>query len=76
VKGLIPGNKRIVLDLTDLSQMDSMGLGTVVRLLVSAKSSGCKLELINLNRRIRELFGITNLLSAFEICGEQRMKLP
>jgi anti-sigma B factor antagonist len=76
VKQLIPGSKCIVLDLTDLSQMDSMGLGTVVRLLVSAKSSGCRLELVNFNKRIRELLGITNLLSVFEVCGEQRMKLP
>ena len=28
---LIPDSKRIVLDLTDLTHMDSMGLGTVVR---------------------------------------------
>lgn len=76
VRELIPNHKRVVLDLTDLVQMDSMGLGTVVRLLVSAKSAGCRLELINLSKRVRELFGITNLLSAFEVCGEQRTKLP
>jgi anti-sigma B factor antagonist len=76
VKQLIPTCKRIVLDLSDLVQMDSMGLGTIVRLLVSARSSGCKLELINLSKRVRELLGITNLLSVFEVCGEQRIKLP
>jgi anti-sigma B factor antagonist len=76
VKQLIPNYSHVVLDLSDLTQMDSMGLGSIVRLLVSAKSAGCKLELINLSKRVRELFGITNLLSAFEICGEQRIKLP
>lgn len=76
VKQLIPGSSRIVLDLSDLTQMDSMGLGTIVRLLVSARSSGCRLELINLSKRVRELLGITNLLSVFEVCGEQRIKLP
>jgi anti-sigma B factor antagonist len=70
VRRLIPGNKRIVLDLTDLVYMDSMGLGSIIRLYVSAKSAGCDLEMINLSKRIRELLGVTNLLSVFAICGE------
>jgi anti-anti-sigma factor len=39
VKQLIPDNKRIVLDLTDLTHMDSTGLGALVRLYVSARSA-------------------------------------
>jgi anti-sigma B factor antagonist len=65
VSKLIPETKQIVLDLTDLTYMDSMGLGTVVRLYVSAKSAGCKLKLINLGERIRQLLSMTNLLSVF-----------
>jgi anti-sigma B factor antagonist len=49
---LIPGTKRIVLDLSDLTRVDSMGLGALVRLYVSAKSGGCRLELINLGKQI------------------------
>src|SRR6266853_286749 len=64
-KCLMPNNKRIVLDLTDLTYMDSMGLGTVVRLYVSARSAGCDLKLINLGSRIRHLLSISNLLSVF-----------
>jgi anti-sigma B factor antagonist len=76
VSQLIPDTKRIVLDLTDLTHMDSMGLGTIVRLFVSAKSAGCALELINLGPRIRQLLGITNLLSVFALCGEHGVRLP
>jgi anti-sigma B factor antagonist len=65
VHELIPGSTRIVLDLTDLAFVDSMGLGTLVRLYVSAKSAGSCLELINLGKQVRELLGITNLLSVF-----------
>ena len=65
VRQLIPGSKRIVLDLTDLTHMDSMGLGTVVRLYVSASSAGCDLKLINLGKGIRHLLSVTNLLSVF-----------
>ena len=63
VRELIPGSKRITLDLTDLTQMDSLGLGTLVRLYVSAKSGGSCLVLVNVGPRIRQLLGITNLLS-------------
>jgi anti-sigma B factor antagonist len=44
VRPLIPGSKRIVLDLSDLSYMDSMGLGTLMRLYVSARTSGAVLN--------------------------------
>jgi len=70
VDRLIPVSKRIVLDLSDLSQMDSLGLGTLVRLYVSAKSRGSEIVLINLRPRIRELLSITNMLSVFSVIGE------
>jgi len=76
VRQLIPSSKRVVLDLSDLTYMDSMGLGTVVRLYVSAMSSGCDLELVNVGRRIREMLGVTNLLSVFTIVGEHGIRMP
>jgi anti-sigma B factor antagonist len=63
VRELIPGTKLIILDLTDLTHMDSMGIGTCVRLYVSARSAGSNLQLINLGPRVRQVLGITNLLS-------------
>lgn len=76
VRKLIPVSQKIVLDLTDLAYMDSMGLGTIIRLYVSAKSAGCDLELIHLSKRIRELLGLTNLLSVFSMCGEHTIRMP
>jgi anti-anti-sigma factor len=73
---VLPGAKRIVLDLSDLRHMDSSGLGTLVRLYVSAKSARCELELVNLNQRVRELLGLTNLLSVFSACGHYMTKMP
>ena len=70
VSQLIPTSKKVVLDLSELTHMDSMGLGTVVRLYVSSKSGGCTLELINLGPRIRQLLGMTNLLAVFSSVGE------
>jgi anti-anti-sigma factor len=76
VKRLIPHCKKIVLDLTDLTQMDSMGLGTIVSLYVSAKASGSTLVLINLSQRVRDLFRITNVWSILEVYGENILRLP
>jgi len=76
VKRLIPQAKKIVLDLTGLSKMDSMGLGTIVGLFVSAKASGCTLILINLSPRVRDLFRVTNVWSILEVYGENIIRLP
>ena len=75
VKQLIPDSKRIVVDLTELVRMDSMGLGTLVRLYVSARSAGCSLELMNLGKQVRILLGTAHLLTAFSIVGEHGVKL-
>jgi anti-sigma B factor antagonist len=73
---VLPGAKRIVLDLSDVRHMDSSGLGTLVRLYVSSKSSNCEMQLVNLNQRIKELLGLTNLLSVFGVCGQYLTRLP
>jgi anti-sigma B factor antagonist len=75
VKPLVPEHKRIILDLTDLTRMDSMGLGTLVRLYVSARSAGCTLELMNLGKQVRLLLGTAHMLSAFTIVGEHGIKM-
>lgn len=71
VRELLPGAKCIVLDLTDVAHVDSMGLGTLVRIYASAKAAGSRVELVNLGKQIRELLGITNLLSVFSTMCEQ-----
>jgi|HubBroStandDraft_3_1064219.scaffolds.fasta_scaffold204361_1 anti-sigma B factor antagonist len=76
VSRLIPESKKIVLDLTELTYMDSMGLGTIIRLYVSARSAGCDLQLVNIGSRIKELLGMTNLLSVFSVCGEHHVRIP
>jgi anti-anti-sigma factor len=74
VSQLIPTSKRILLDLTDLNHMDSTGLGTLVRLYVSAKSAGCALQLFNVGKPIRQLLGLTHLLSVFEVIGNNNIR--
>ena len=75
VKELIPETTKIVLDLTDLTHMDSIGLGTIVRLYVSAKAGGSCVVLVNIGPRIRQLLGITNLLSVLTDMCEQGVSI-
>ena len=66
VKPMIPKCRRIVLDFTDVRQVDSTGLGTLVGLKMSAASAAyCSLELGNLSPHVRELFGLTKLNQVF-----------
>jgi anti-sigma B factor antagonist len=76
IKELLQGRNCIVIDLAELSQIDSSGLGTIVGLYISAKRENCDLVLINYNKAIRELLGLTNLLSVFEAVGRSHMRLP
>jgi anti-anti-sigma factor len=66
VKPLIPLGGRIVLDLTNVSYVDSSGLGSLVGLKVSALREGyCSLELVNLTPRVKELLRVSNLSQLF-----------
>jgi anti-sigma B factor antagonist len=75
-KSLIPESKRLVLDLKEVTRMDSAGLGAVVGLYVSARKAKCEFLLINYNKSIKDLLGITQLLSVFESCAQSGMRLP
>jgi anti-anti-sigma factor len=74
VRDRISGHKRVVIDLKEVPQVDSSGLGTVVGLYVSARTRGCRLEIVNASQQIRDLFSMTNLLSLFEAAGRHHGK--
>jgi anti-sigma B factor antagonist len=76
VKSRMPDKGRMVLDLSEVTSMDSSGLGTVVGLYLSARNKSCDFDLINLNKQIRDLLAISNLLSIFETVGRHGMRIP
>ena len=76
VKGLMRESKRVVVDFSGVTYMDSSGLGAVVSVYVASKSAHSELQLINFNQQIRKLFGLTNLLSLFEPCGQHNIRMP
>jgi anti-sigma B factor antagonist len=61
LRKLVPGTKRLVLDLAQMSYLDSFGLGVLVGVYLSAKRQECQLKLINLNQQGQKLLQVTNL---------------
>ena len=55
VKPRVMQDKLVIIDLADLTYVDSMGLGTLVRLFVSARHEGCELQLLHLGKQLRNL---------------------
>jgi len=66
VKRELSENNRIVLNLADVSYIDSGGIGTLVSLFTSARNAGGDLKLANLTKRVTELLQITKLITVFE----------
>jgi len=75
VRPLISNSKRVVLEMSDISAIDSVGLGTLVGLYTSSKTAGCELQLLNIGKRVRELLGLTHLLDVFTVIGEHGIRL-
>jgi anti-sigma B factor antagonist len=66
VKALIPLGGRILIDLGDVSYLDSSALGGLVGLKVSAVNQNfCELELVNMAPRVIELMRITKVMQLF-----------
>jgi anti-sigma B factor antagonist len=65
VKCLLPETKVVVVDLANLTYVDSSGLGTLVRLHASARKLGCDFKLLHLGKQLRNVLKLTNLLSVF-----------
>ena len=67
VKSLLAaGKKKIVLNLSNVSYIDSAGLGTLVATFHSARSQGAVLKLANLGAKFKEVLQVTKLMTVFD----------
>jgi len=68
LRGLIKkGDKKILLDLGNVSYLDSSGIGELVGSFTSASNVGATMKLACLTRKIHDLLQITKLLTVFEV---------
>lgn len=60
------GARNILLNLAELSYLDSSGVGTLVSCFTTANRQGAKLKLVNLTKKMNELLAITKLITVFD----------
>ena len=75
VRPLIVQGTCLILDFAELSHIDSAGIGALVRLYVSCKSVGCPLQLDHVGKPVRQLLGVTHLLSVLTVIGENNIRI-
>ena len=68
VKSLVAsGKKKIVLNMDNITFIDSAGLGTLVAAHHSAKAQGASLKLCHLGTKFQEVLQITKLMTIFDV---------
>jgi anti-sigma B factor antagonist len=61
------GQKKILLNLGEVSYIDSSGIGELVSGFTTVTNSGGELKLLNLNKRVKDLLQITKLYTVFDV---------
>jgi len=68
IRGLVgKGNKRILLNLNNVSYIDSSGIGELVSGFTTVTNQGGVLKLLGLTKRVKDLLQITKLYTVFEV---------
>jgi anti-anti-sigma factor len=67
------GRPKIVVDLANVSYIDSAGVGMVVSKLKTLRERGGDMKLLNLNMRGLRIFGVTKLMFVFETFDSEEM---
>ena len=65
------GTRRIILNLTDVSYVDSAGLGALVAVFLDSKKQGGSVKLVNPSKRLRDLLTMARLLTVLEITDSE-----
>ena len=69
------GSRKIVLNLGDVSYIDSSGIGELVSSFTTVSNSGGSLKLLNLTKRVKDLLQITKLYTVFEVFEDEASAL-
>jgi len=69
------GRKKILLNLGDVSYVDSSGIGELVSSFTTVTNQGGQLKLLNLTKKLKELLAITKLLTVFDTYEDEAKAL-
>jgi anti-sigma B factor antagonist len=65
------GNRKILLNLSEVSYIDSSGIGELVSGFTTVTNGGGQLKLVGLSKRIKDLLQITKLYTVFDVYDEE-----
>jgi anti-sigma B factor antagonist len=65
------GNKKILLNLADVTYIDSSGIGELVSGYTAVSNQGGALKLLNLTKKVHDLLQITKLYTVFDIHDDE-----
>ena len=65
------GHKKMLLNLAEVSYIDSSGIGEMVSGFTSVTNQGGQLKLLNLTKRVKDLLQITKLYTVFEVFEDE-----
>jgi len=72
VKDLVSkGRNRILLNLGDVTYIDSSGIGELVSAFTSVRNQGGELKLLKLTKKVHDLLQITKLYTVFDIKDDE-----
>src|ERR1700755_1821683 len=65
------GNKKLLLNLAEVSYIDSSGIGEMVSGFTTVTNNGGQLKLLGLSKRVKDLLQITKLYKVFEVYDDE-----
>ena len=65
------GNKKLLLNLSEVSYIDSSGIGEMVSGFTTVTNNGGQLKLLGLSKRVKDLLQITELYRVFEVFDDE-----
>jgi anti-sigma B factor antagonist len=65
------GEKKILLNLGDVTYIDSSGIGELVSAFTTVRNQGGELKLLNLTKKVHDLLQITKLYTVFDIKDDE-----
>jgi anti-sigma B factor antagonist len=72
VKDLVgKGQKKMLLNLAEISYIDSSGIGELVSAFTSVRNQGGELKLLHLTKKVHDLLQITKLYTVFDVKDDE-----
>src|SRR5215470_18301926 len=68
---LAKGHRKILLNLAEITYIDSSGIGELISAFTSTRNQGGELKLLHLTNKIHDLLQITKLYTVFDVRDDE-----